>query len=43
MLQLQEEGMAEEGVADDFLSYKVASVVFQQAVKAVPCMTLCHY
>lgn len=37
MLGIQEGGVEEEeGVADDFLSYKVALVVFQEAVKAIP-------
>lgn len=36
MLGLQEEGVAEEEGSDDFLSYKAASVVFKQAIKAVP-------
>lgn len=31
-----EEGDVEDKMSDEFLSYKVASVVFNQAVKAVP-------
>ena len=36
MLGLQEDGVAEGEEPDDFLSYKTASVVFRQAIKALP-------